>query len=136
MEQTSIDEGYFDLTANRKKPAVEIALTIQRAIGQKLKITVSEGIATNKLVSAIASKVRKPAAFNEVPPGGETEFLHPLPEQVAAGHRSEDECAIERGGTGSNLPRRRDAVGNAGTAAGKSGCGHSPDLLTALMSVP
>src|ERR1043165_5423513 len=77
VEQTSIDEGYFDLTANRKPP-VDIALKIRNAIGQKLKITVSEGIATNKLVSAVASnklvsavasKLTKPAAFNEVRPG-------------------------------------------------------------------
>lgn len=78
VEQTSIDEGYFDLTANHRKPPIEIALTIRKAIGQKLKITVSEGIASNKLVSAIASKLRKPAAFHEVPLGGEIAFLHPL----------------------------------------------------------
>ena len=77
VEQTSIDEGYFDLSGVRKSP-VEIALTIRKAIGQKLKITVSEGIGTNKLVSAVASKLTKPAAFNEVAPGGETRFLHPL----------------------------------------------------------
>ena len=85
VEQTSIDEGYFDLTANRKMSAVEIALTIRRAIGQRLKITVSEGIGTNKLVSAVASKLNKPAAFNEVPPGGEAAFLHPLPNQWLPG---------------------------------------------------
>src|SRR5678815_4705674 len=56
VEQTSIDEGYFDLTANRTKSAVEIAQIIRRAIGQRLKITVSEGIGSNKLVSAVASK--------------------------------------------------------------------------------
>src|SRR6266480_5883910 len=67
VEQTSIDEGYFDLSGARKSP-VEIALTIRQAIGQKLKIVVSEGIATNKLVSAIASKLTKPAAFDEVRP--------------------------------------------------------------------
>ena len=43
VERTSIDEGYFDLTANHKKTAVEIALTISKAIRQSLKITVSEG---------------------------------------------------------------------------------------------
>src|SRR6266404_906155 len=77
VEQTSIDEGYFDLSGTRK-PAAEIALTIRKAIGQRLKITVSEGIGTNKLVSAIASKLRKPAAFYEVLPGNEAAFLHPL----------------------------------------------------------
>ncbi|MHB1308889.1 MAG: DNA polymerase IV [Limisphaerales bacterium] len=78
VEQTSIDEGYFDLTANRKKSAADIARTIRSAIGQKLKIIVSEGIGSNKLVSAVASKLYKPAAFQEVPCGTEVTFLHPL----------------------------------------------------------
>ena len=85
VEQTSIDEGYFDLTANHKKPAVEIALTIRKAIGQSLKITVSEGIASNKLVSQIASKLNKPAAFQTVPGGQEKHFLHPLPNRWLPG---------------------------------------------------
>src|SRR5687767_14066055 len=56
VEQTSIDEGYIDLSAVRKAP-VEVALTIRKAIGHKLKISVSEGIGANKLISAIASKI-------------------------------------------------------------------------------
>src|ERR1039457_3554783 len=91
VEQTSIDEGYFDLTANHKKPASEIALTIRKAIGQSLKITVSEGIASNKLVSQIASKLNKPAAFHNVPGGQEKQFLHPLPNKWLPGiGRSEE----------------------------------------------
>lgn len=79
VEQTSIDEGYFDLTANHSKPPVEIARTISQAIRQSLKISVSEGIASNKLVSQIASKLHKPAALQAVPEGREKQFLHPLP---------------------------------------------------------
>ncbi|MGH7968090.1 MAG: DNA polymerase IV, partial [Limisphaerales bacterium] len=85
VEQTSIDEGYFDLTANHRKPPAEIALTIRKAISQRLKITVSEGIGSNKLVSAIASKLNKPAAFHEIPAGGECGFLHPLPNKWLPG---------------------------------------------------
>jgi DNA polymerase-3 subunit alpha len=77
VEQTSIDEGYYDLSGTRKPPA-EIAATIGRAIRQRLKITVSEGIGSNKLISAVASKLTKPAGFNEVPPGREAAFLRPL----------------------------------------------------------
>jgi DNA polymerase-4 len=55
VEQTSIDEGYFDLTANHRKPPIEIAQTVRRAIQQSLKISVSEGMGANKLVSQIAS---------------------------------------------------------------------------------
>jgi error-prone DNA polymerase len=85
VEQTSIDEGYFDLTANRRKPPAEIALTIRAAIQQSLKIIVSEGIGSNKLVSQIASKLNKPAAFQAVPGGQEKQFLHPLPNRWLPG---------------------------------------------------
>ncbi len=78
VEIGSIDEGYFDLSGTRKSP-VTIAQTIRHAIRQALKITVSEGIGSNKLVSQIASKLNKPAAFFYVPTGREVTFLHPLP---------------------------------------------------------
>jgi len=84
VEQTSIDEGYFDVTGAGKAP-VDIALAIRKAIGQSLKITVSEGIGVNKLVSQIASKLTKPAAFAQVPPGHEISFLHPLPNKWLPG---------------------------------------------------
>jgi nucleotidyltransferase/DNA polymerase involved in DNA repair len=61
------------------KPPLNVADTIRTAIRQALKISVSEGIASNKLVSQIASKLTKPAAFNQVPAGHEIIFLHPLP---------------------------------------------------------
>lgn len=77
VEVCSIDEGYFDLSGARKPP-VEIAEKIRGAIRQSLKISVSEGIGTSKLVSQVASKLQKPAAFRAVPPGGEIPFLHPL----------------------------------------------------------
>ncbi len=79
VEQTSIDEGYCDLTANRTKSAVVIAQIIRKAITQRLKITVSEGVGSNKLISSVASKFNKPAAFYEVRPGSERAFLSPLP---------------------------------------------------------
>ncbi len=78
IEICSIDEGYLDLRGVRRPP-VEVADVIRRAIRESLKISVSEGIGANKLVSQIASKLNKPAAFLAVPPGGETAFLHPLP---------------------------------------------------------
>ena len=84
VEIGSIDEGYFDLTGARRSP-VEIAKTIRNAIRQALKITVSEGIGSSKLISQIASKYRKPAAFEHVPPGQETAFLHPLPNKWLPG---------------------------------------------------
>src|ERR1035437_3413671 len=85
VAQSAIDQGYFDITASRSKPFVEIALTISKAIRQSLKITVNEGIGSNKLVSEIASKLNKPAAFQIVPTGQEKQFLHPLPNRWLPG---------------------------------------------------
>jgi DNA-directed DNA polymerase III PolC len=77
VEIGSIDEGYFDLTGTRK-PALGVAEKIRDAIRQSLKLCVSEGIASNKLVSQIASKLQKPASFQFVPAGNEAGFLSPL----------------------------------------------------------
>ena len=78
VEIASIDEGYFDLRGQRKHTPRDVAETIRREIRQSLKIVVSEGIAANKLVSQVASKLRKPACFLEVPDGEERSFLAPL----------------------------------------------------------
>ncbi|HEY0457076.1 MAG TPA: DNA polymerase IV [Verrucomicrobiae bacterium] len=77
VEISSIDEGYFDLSATRKAP-VRIAEKIREAIRQALKISVSEGIGSNKLISQIASKLNKPAGFVQVPDGAEKQYLEPL----------------------------------------------------------
>ncbi len=79
VEITSIDEGYFDLKGLRKGTPEGVAQTIRKAIAQRLKITVSEGIGSNKLVSQVASKLKKPASLIQVPEGREREFLAPLP---------------------------------------------------------
>ncbi len=77
VEVGSIDEGYFDLTGARQ-PALNIAEKIRCAIAQSLRLSVSEGIGSNKLVSQIASKLKKPSSFECVPHGGEALFLAPL----------------------------------------------------------
>ena len=85
VEVASIDEGYFDLRGHHKHAPREVAEIIRRAIRQSLKITVSEGIASNKLISQVASKLRKPACFLEVQDGDERSFLAPLPNKWLPG---------------------------------------------------
>ena len=85
VEVASIDEGYFDLRGHHKHTPREVAEIIRRAIRQSLKITVSEGIASNKLISQVASKLRKPACFLEVQDGEERRFLAPLPNKWLPG---------------------------------------------------
>ena len=84
VEIGSIDEGYFDVTGSQQ-PALRIAETIRTAIRQSLKLSVSEGIGSNKLISQIASKLHKPASFQCVPSGNERVFLSPLQNQWLPG---------------------------------------------------
>ena len=79
VEVGSIDEGYFDLRSNNKQSARAIAQAIRDTVAQTLKLSASFGIGSNKLVSQIASKLRKPGCFIEVPGGTERGFLAPLP---------------------------------------------------------
>ena len=78
VERGGLDEGYLDLSANRKQGAADAAAELRKTIHQVLKISVSFGIGQSKLVSQIASKLNKPAAFKEVEAGSERLFLNPL----------------------------------------------------------
>jgi DNA polymerase IV len=82
VQRNSIDEGYLDLGPCGFQSTAEIEARIralQQRIWDELRIPVSFGIAANKLVAQIASKLRKPRGFVIVPPGTEAEFLAPLP---------------------------------------------------------
>ncbi len=81
VQRNSIDEGYLDVgpCGFGNGEQIERAVRkLQEKIWAKLQVTVSFGIATNKLVAQIASKLRKPRGFVVVPPGTEAEFLAPL----------------------------------------------------------
>ena len=81
VERRSIDEGYLDIgpCGFRTQLEVETAVhALQARIWENLQITVSFGLAANKLVAGIASKLRKPRGFVVVPAGAEGEFLAPL----------------------------------------------------------
>lgn len=78
IERTSIDEGYFDVSGHRTLAPQEIAVQLKARVRAEIGITVSLGIASNKLVSQIAAKMRKPDALVEVARGDEAAFLAPL----------------------------------------------------------
>jgi DNA polymerase-4 len=48
-------------------------------VEDELDLTISVGLATNKLLAKVASDHQKPAGFTVVSPGKEAEFLAPLP---------------------------------------------------------
>jgi DNA polymerase-4 len=101
VQRNSIDEGYLDLSpcGLADLAAVERAVrALQARIWDELRIPASMGIASNKLVAQIASKLRKPRGFVVVPPGEESAFLAPLPLGRLPGIGSKTEASLaERG---------------------------------------
>ena len=81
VEQMSLDEAYVDLTGTEQLfgSPVRTARLIQRRVQEELNLSISVGLATNKLVAKVASDHQKPAGFTVVFPGKEAEFLAPLP---------------------------------------------------------
>lgn len=84
VERQSIDEGYLDLSGTgaclRRAPDA-VARQLRSDVQRWLKVTISQGLARNKLLSQIASKLNKPDRLTIVEPTTEQElaFLHPLP---------------------------------------------------------
>lgn len=81
VQRNSVDEGYLDLTPCGYRSTAEIVAVmrgLQKRVWDELRIPISIGIATNKLVAQIASKYRKPRGFEVVEPGNEQAFLEPL----------------------------------------------------------
>jgi DNA polymerase IV len=101
VQRNSIDEGYLDLGACRfsNADALEEAVRgLQRRIWEELKIPVSMGIASNKLVAQIASKLRKPRGFVVVHPGDEAAFMAPLSLSRLPGVGATTEAALAKKG--------------------------------------
>jgi DNA polymerase-4 len=80
VEQMGLDEAYVDLTGTEKLfgPPGKTARHIQQRVADELKLSISVGLATNKLVAKVASDFHKPGGFTAVRPGREAAFLAPL----------------------------------------------------------
>jgi nucleotidyltransferase/DNA polymerase involved in DNA repair len=80
VEQVSIDEAFLDVAGSEALfgPAPEIARRIKEEVVATTQLTVSVGVATNKLVAKVGSDLRKPDGLVIVEPGQEAAFLAPL----------------------------------------------------------
>jgi DNA polymerase IV len=81
VEPLSLDEAFLDLAGTERAlgPARDVALRIRDEVQATTGLALSMGLATSKVVAKIASDLRKPRGFVEVPPGEEAAFLAPLP---------------------------------------------------------
>jgi DNA polymerase-4 len=81
VETASLDEGYIDYTGCDRLfgPAREAGRRIKREIARETGLEVSLGVASNKLVSHVASRSAKCANLVDVYPGYERSFVAPVP---------------------------------------------------------
>lgn len=80
FEKSSIDEFYLDLTGMDKYFGCSSFLTeLKKKIGIESGLPVSYALASNKLISKVATNEVKPNGQLEIPFGTEKTFLDPLP---------------------------------------------------------
>jgi DNA polymerase IV len=81
VQPLSLDEAYLDVSRHLGAfpSATAIAKEIRRRVREERRLTVSVGVAPNKLVAKIASDFRKPDGLTVVRPGEVEAFLAPLP---------------------------------------------------------
>ncbi|MCX5045026.1 DNA polymerase IV [Aldersonia sp. NBC_00410] len=81
VEGISIDEAFLDVGGLRRIAGhpVDIAAKLRNDIREQVGLPITVGVACSKFVAKVASAVAKPDGLLEVPPGGELDFLHPLP---------------------------------------------------------
>lgn len=79
FEKASIDEFYVDLTGmDRFFGCSKFSIELKKKIFKETGLPISLGLASNKLVSKVATNEGKPNAQMEIPFGDERKFLSPL----------------------------------------------------------
>lgn len=86
VQQVSIDEAFCDVTPAQVscEHPVSVARRIQSNV-ERLGVTCSIGVGTSKTIAKIASDMDKPRGLTVVYPGGERDFLGPLPVRTMSG---------------------------------------------------
>jgi DNA polymerase-4 len=81
VEPASLDEGYLDYTGCSRLfgPAIDVGRRIKEEVSRETGLAVSLGIASNKLVSHVASRTAKCANLVDVYAGYERSFIAPVP---------------------------------------------------------
>ncbi len=87
VEPSGHGHAYVDITGTGRLfgPPRDTAWCMQREIRRQLRLPAAVGLASNKMVSRIASEVTRPAGLQDVRSGDEASFLSPLPVRVLPG---------------------------------------------------
>lgn len=101
VEPSVVGAAWLDLTGAERvngRDAGAVMAGIQQTVREWLRVTISSGIATNKLVARLAARAAKPAGRLTVAAGGERRFLAPLPLRALPGLESGALEALEVAG--------------------------------------
>jgi DNA polymerase-4 len=79
VQGLSMDEAFLDFGDMPLDESVKLAQSIREEIYDAVQLTVSAGVAGGKMVAKILSDACKPNGLQYLAPGGEAEFLAPLP---------------------------------------------------------
>ncbi len=79
VEGLSLDEAFVDLGPRTLDEAVARAAGVRAEVRAEIGLTVSAGVAAQKMVAKIASDAAKPDGLASVAPGTEAAYLAPLP---------------------------------------------------------
>jgi DNA polymerase-4 len=83
VEAAALDDLYLDVTpCDRAEP---VAAALRSQIRDEVRLSVSVGLGSNKLVAKVATREAKPGRQVRVPAGGERAYLAPWPVQVLPG---------------------------------------------------
>ncbi len=87
LQAVSVDEAYLDLTGTGRHHGSPYAAAqgIRRAVAAELGFSASIGVASNRLMAKVASKLAKPAGILHIYPGREAAILAPLAAGVLPG---------------------------------------------------
>jgi nucleotidyltransferase/DNA polymerase involved in DNA repair len=101
VEPASVGAAWLDLTGtervNTQHPRA-VMERIQATVRQWLHVSISTGLAANKLVARLAARAGKPGGRTVVPPGRERAFLAPLPVAALPGLNPEALEALDLAG--------------------------------------
>jgi DNA polymerase-4 len=99
VEMAALDDLYLDLTqpAGPLTPDTDrIAEELRGSIRDEVRLSVSIGVAANKLVSRVATRQAKPGRLVHVPAGSERDYLAPWPVRVLPGAGNKVGARLER----------------------------------------
>ncbi len=88
IQPLSIDEAYVDLSASQRlhgQAPYEVLLAFQDWVATHMGLTLSVGLAHNKLLAKIASDLEKPKGFSVLGPKDGAEFLTDQPVRILWG---------------------------------------------------